>query len=567
MNLGTEEIEGFLSAHERMPTGASFQDGETFGDWRVTAFLGKGGGGEVYRAAHATLGMEAALKVQVPRADGDEAREEAARTRFVRETAFLAKNAHPAFPRFLGSGERDGRPWYAMELLESRELPSRDGDVATFLLCVADGVRHLHSLGLVHRDIKPSNILWRPVGSRVPVLADLGLIKEVTTSDARLPTSGVTIGGVGTPRYAAPEQLNGDEITPAVDVYALGMLANECFGGKPPKPWARIIRRATAAIPAQRYPSVDAFAKAVRFRHFVRRAIGAVAVSALLAALATLVTLRPTRVETTQSEEVACKDAVREDLEGTEAECRLEGEDIITSRVERVIVWKCDERYRKYVDTVQRWERLPQSYRSMYRQTCPTNMTQPAEIPLDRDAMHPAAREWFDQRFPTNKTYAIGMPQQFWATVTNTIDARIVHLGGKTNVFTRPLVLDAKREYWVEGPGVLDAAVAGPTGAVLRLKKCVFLNRTKEPLSAIGVHYFLDGHVYLNFTELDKPDFAHWQRESQFFSKFDGSIDEIRYKGPKTIRGMNELLRQESWNRMYPNRVPEREPGAVWRLR
>ena len=288
MSIRAEEIEGFLSAHERMPTGASFSDGEMFGDWRVTAFLGKGGGGEVYRAAHATLGMEAALKVYVPRADGDVAREEAARTRFVRETAFLVKNAHPAFPRFLGSGERDGRPWYAMELLESRDLPSRDGDVATFLLCVADGVRHLHSLGFVHRDIKPSNILWRSVGSRVPrdrvpVLADLGLIKDVTTSDTRLPTSGVTIGGVGTPRYAAPEQLNGDEITPAVDVYALGMLASECFGGKPPKPWARIIRRATAAIPAQRYPSVLNLIRAIRHRHLVQTILCMGVVCALFA--------------------------------------------------------------------------------------------------------------------------------------------------------------------------------------------------------------------------------------------------------------------------------------------
>ncbi len=283
MSIRAEEIEGFLSAHERMPTGASFSDGEMFGDWRVTAFLGKGGGGEVYRAVHATLGMVAALKVCVPRADVDVAREEAALTRFVRETAFLAKNAHPAFPRFLGSGERAGRPWYAMELLESRDLPSRDDDVAKFLLCVADGVRHLHSLGFVHRDIKPSNILWRLVGpprrggrfaeSRVPVLVDLGLIKDVTTSDACLPTSGVTIGGVGTPRYAAPEQLNGDEITPAVDVYALGMLANECFGGKPPKPWARIIRRATAAIPAQRYPSVLNLIRAIRHRHLIRNVL------------------------------------------------------------------------------------------------------------------------------------------------------------------------------------------------------------------------------------------------------------------------------------------------------
>ena len=515
MSIRAEEIEGFLSAHERMPTGASFHDGEMFGDWRVTAFLGKGGGGEVYRAVHATLGMVAALKVYVPRADGDVAREEAARMRFVRETAFLAKNAHPAFPRFLGSGERDGRPWYAMELLESRELPSRDGDVAKFLLCVADGVRHLHSLGLVHRDIKPGNILWRLVGpprrggrfaeSRVPVLADLGLIKDVTTSDARQPTSGVTIGGVGTPRYAAPEQLNGDEITPAVDVYALGMLANECFGGKPPKPWVRIIRRATAAIPAQRYSSVDVFAKAVRFRHFAKRVTGALAVSALLAALVTLVTLWPTRVETTQSEEVEYKDAVCEDLEGKEAECRLDGDDVVTNRIERMLV--------------------------------PRNIS-------------------------SNKTTVASMPQMSLVAVTNVVSARIVRLGGKTNVFTRPLVLDANREYWVEGPGVLDAAVAGPTGAVMYLRKCVFLNRTKESLSINGVRYFLGGHVYLNFTELDEPGFADWQRESQFLVRTGGNVaNEIRYKGPETIQELNKLLRQENWNRMYPNRVPEREPG------
>ncbi|MBR4652844.1 MAG: serine/threonine protein kinase [Kiritimatiellae bacterium] len=557
MNIGTQEIEGFLSAHGRMVTGASFSDGEMFGDWRVTAFLGKGGGGEVYRAVHATLGMVAALKVHVPRTDGNVAREEAARTRFVRETGFLAQNAHPAFPRFLGSGERSGFPWYAMELLESRELPSRDGDVAKFLLCVADGVRHLHSLGLVHRDIKPGNILWRMVGpprrggrfaaSRVPVLADLGLIKDIATSDARLPTSGVTIGGVGTPRYAAPEQLNGDEITPAVDIYALGMLANECFGGKPPSAWARVIRHATAAIPAQRYPSVDAFAKAVRFRHLGGMVTGALVMTVALAAL---VTLWPMRMATTYREELECNDV----------ECRLEGENVVTSRVERVIVWKCDERYGRYVDAVQTWKKLPQAFRErMHSHACPTNMTLPAEIPLDRDTMHPAARAWFDQRFPTNKTYAVSMPKQFWAIVTNTVGARVVHLGGKTNVFTRPLVLDTKREYWVEGPGVLDAAVAGPTGAVMRLKNCIFLNRTKEPFAVTGVYYFLDGHVYLNFTELDEPDMTDGRQKRLFVTPTDGNMaNEIRYKGPETIRELNELLQQERLKRMHPGRVPVR---------
>ena len=296
MSLGAREIEDFLAAHGRMPTGASVSDGETFGGWRVTAFLGKGGCGEVYRVVNDALDVAAALKVYVPRTGENASRDAAARVRFLRETSFLAQNSHPAFPRFLGSGERNGRPWYAMELLESCDLPSRDGDVAEFLLGVADGVGHLHSLGLVHRDIKPGNILWRvppSVGSRVPrdrtpVLTDLGLLKEMGTvptgsaADALSIVDGKAVA-VGTPRYAAPEQLNGGEVTPLVDVYALGMLANECFGGRPSGAWARIIRRATAAIPAQRYSSVADFVRAIRHRHLVRYLL---VVCALLAVLA-----------------------------------------------------------------------------------------------------------------------------------------------------------------------------------------------------------------------------------------------------------------------------------------
>ena len=92
MSLGADEIEGILSAHERMPTGASFRDGSVFGNWRVTAFLGKGGSGEVYRAEHVALGTSAAVKVLVR----DESR---ARERFVREAKLLSELKSASFPQ------------------------------------------------------------------------------------------------------------------------------------------------------------------------------------------------------------------------------------------------------------------------------------------------------------------------------------------------------------------------------------------------------------------------------------------------------------------------------------
>lgn len=273
------ELEAFLETHEPIPLPAMLKAGDELGGWRIAAFIGKGGSGEVYRAEHVASGIVAAIKVYIPRADSDAARDATARTRFVMEEKFLAENVHPSFPRFLGFGECGDRPWYAMELLEERTLPTRDADVAKFVTSVANGVRHLHSLGLVHRDIKPGNILWRTGGTRSrasaePVLADFGLIKDTSAPlgqpDGPLSVVDGRAVAVGTPRYAAPEQLNGGEITPATDVYALGMLSNECFGGQPPLAWTRIIRRATAAIPAQRYPSVADLVRAIRHRHLMR---------------------------------------------------------------------------------------------------------------------------------------------------------------------------------------------------------------------------------------------------------------------------------------------------------
>ena len=273
-----EELDAFLEAHKPIASPATFKAGDDLGGWRITAFIGKGGSGEVYRAEHVASGTAAAIKIYIPRTGAEAARDALARARFLKEERFLAENAHPSFPRFWGFGECGDRPWYAMELLEERALPTRDADVAGFIIGVANGVRHLHSLGLVHRDIKPGNILWRgSLRCPVPVLVDFGLLKDTSAGHGHAGDSLSVIDGkavvVGTPRYAAPEQLNGGEITPATDVYALGMLANECFGGRPPRAWARIIRRATAAIPAQRYSSIKSLIGTIRRRHFPRNAI------------------------------------------------------------------------------------------------------------------------------------------------------------------------------------------------------------------------------------------------------------------------------------------------------
>ena len=285
MSLGVDEIEGILSAHERMPTGASFLEGTVFGNWRVTAFIGKGGSGEVYRAVHVSLGTPAAVKVLVR----DEPR---ARERFLREARLLSELKSASFPQFFEYGEANGYAYLVMELLEPGDLPTGDREVARFLRQVCDAVAELHARGIVHRDIKPSNILWRMGGTRspllghpfhgqpsvggyvasaVPVLADLGLAKDVATSDIERSTSDITVGGVGTPGYGAPEQMERGEASVASDIHALGVLADRCFGGKPPKAWVRIIERATSSIPDRRYQSVAALVKSIQRRNLVRR--------------------------------------------------------------------------------------------------------------------------------------------------------------------------------------------------------------------------------------------------------------------------------------------------------
>ena len=114
---------------------------------------------------------------------------------------------------------------------------------------------------------------------------------------------------------------------------------------------------------------------------------------------------------------------------------------------------------------------------------------------------------------------------------------------GECNVFVRPMQLKPNHEYWVIGPGILDASVTSAgTNTTMRLKNCVFLNRSSVPFRNTGIRYVFQGGAYLNFTNMDRPeDFSTLQLEG-----YDGAFDEIRFKGPETIKGLNELRNKES---------------------
>ena len=256
-----DELFRFLSDDAKDPANPLLPNGYRIGNWQVLAYLGGGGFGEVYRVKHIDLDVIRALKLL--KSDSRESR-----ARFMREVLFVAQQTDSKFPRFYEYGTDDGRPYLIMELLEPRDLPRGEHKISEFMLSLCETCKELHKQGFVHRDIKPSNILYRP-GSRRPILVDFGLLKEIDLSGASL-TCELTEQhrGVGTSRYAAPEQLAGEAIADVADVHSLGVLADECFCRNAPKRWSRIIQRATTSLPEQRYASVSHLERAIRFRNF-----------------------------------------------------------------------------------------------------------------------------------------------------------------------------------------------------------------------------------------------------------------------------------------------------------
>ena len=203
--------------------------------------LGAGGMGAVYRARHLLMDRPVAIKVLHQRLVEDEA----ARVRFQMEAraAVLLQHSNAVSVTDFGQTS-EGCVYIVMELLEgrtlreilSREAPLETARAVSIMLQVSDAVAAAHQAGIIHRDLKPSNILVTQSADQpamVKVL-DFGIAKlgaDKLDDDTALPERSSV---VGTPRYMAPEQSNGFELTPAADVYSLGVILYEMLTGMAP---------------------------------------------------------------------------------------------------------------------------------------------------------------------------------------------------------------------------------------------------------------------------------------------------------------------------------------------
>lgn len=163
--------------------------------------------------------------------------------RFYLEAESAANLDHAGIVPIYEIGEVDGNHFFSMKLIEGGsladhmpELRSDQRAAADLIAQIARAVHHAHQRGILHRDIKPGNILLDTDGS--PLVSDLGLAKD-TTNDSGLTHTGAV---VGTPGYMAPEQASGsDEITTAVDIYAIGAILYEAMTGRPPHKGSTVI--------------------------------------------------------------------------------------------------------------------------------------------------------------------------------------------------------------------------------------------------------------------------------------------------------------------------------------
>src|SRR5689334_12347561 len=204
--------------------------GDTVSHFQLLERLGGGGMAVVYKARDVRLGRLVALKLLAPDV---EAREEA-RLRFLLEARAVSALDHPNVCTLYEIGETDdGRMFLAMAYVEGGTLrdrlsqgPLEPLEAALLAAQVAEGLAAAHGRGIIHRDIKPGNLL---LGDGLVKIADFGVAR--LADQAHITRDGQALG---TWSYMSPEQANGQEVTPAADLWSLGVVLYEMLTGKRP---------------------------------------------------------------------------------------------------------------------------------------------------------------------------------------------------------------------------------------------------------------------------------------------------------------------------------------------
>lgn len=223
--------------------------GHALGQYQVTAQIGKGGMATVYQATQSTMKRTVAIKI-LPRAL---THEEKFMERFYREVEIAASLQHPHILPVYDFGTYEDLPYIVMAYMSGGTLADLIGQGAMSVDQVlrtvgqmADALDHAHSKGVIHRDFKPGNVLLDE--KRNTYLTDFGLAKMSESSGALTGT-----GVLGTPSYMSPEQSEPGDLTPAADVYALGVTIFQMLTGhvpyEAPTPLGVLMAHLTHPIP------------------------------------------------------------------------------------------------------------------------------------------------------------------------------------------------------------------------------------------------------------------------------------------------------------------------------
>jgi serine/threonine-protein kinase len=266
--------------------------GELIADrYELVELAGTGGMSSVYKARDQLLERHVALKILHPQYGEDEEYVE----RFRREARAVAKLSHPHIVTVIDRGENDGRQYIVFEYVDGenlKQLVERTGPLPTrraveLAVAVADALAFAHENGIVHRDVKPQNVLVTPDGDAK--VTDFGIARSLDVEHGVTQTGTV----LGTSNYLSPEQAGGKATTPSTDIYSLGVVVYELLTAEVPFPGenfvaiamkhinepppdvlakrpdvplrlAAAVDRALAKDPADRFPTMSAFATELR---------------------------------------------------------------------------------------------------------------------------------------------------------------------------------------------------------------------------------------------------------------------------------------------------------------